>query len=104
MAMSHSGLEMRRTFLNPFSNWHTSALQLVVVVAAIMLSLVSVDELPVPSNKRIHNPADLEFYVLCFVETGNDPHGMQRIEGVLALCPCQMLSNPGRPSMFESAK
>ena len=97
MAMSHSGLEMR-SFLNPFSNWHTSA------VVAIMLSLVSVDELPVPSNKRIHNPADLEFYVLCFVETGNDPHGMQRIEGVLALCPCQMLSNPGRPSMFESAK
>ena len=25
MAMSHSGLEMR-SFLNPFSNWHTSAL------------------------------------------------------------------------------
>ena len=27
-----------------------------------MLSLVSVDELPVPSDKRIHNP-DLDFYV-----------------------------------------
>ena len=52
MAMSHSGLEMRRTFLNPFSNWHTSALQLVVVVAAIMLSLVPVDELPVPPQKE----------------------------------------------------
>ena len=63
----------------------------VVAAAAIMLSLVSVDELPVPSDKRIHNP-DLDFYV----ETTN-------AEGV-ALCPCQMLSNPGRPSMFESAK
>ena len=51
MAMSHSGLEMH-SFLNPFSNWHTSALQLVVVVAAIMLSLVSVDELPVPPQKE----------------------------------------------------
>ena len=64
MAMSHSGLEMR-SFLNPFSNWHTSA------VVAIMLSLVSVDELPVPSDKRIQNPP-------C---TGKKK-------------PCQMLSNP----------
>ena len=70
MAMSHSGLEMRRTFLNPFSNWHTSALQLVVVVAAIMLSLVSVDELPVPSDKRIHNqPGGPR--VLCTMLCGN---------------------------------
>ena len=107
MAMSHSGLEMR-SFLNPFSNWHTSAPQPWMWTWWLLPSCFHLSQSMSFRFRRtkeyITNPADLEFYVLCFVETGNDPHGMQRIKGMLALCPCQMLSNPGRPFMFESAK